>query len=479
SGLVQLLSWLLRYRPDDVHPGLEIPFNPFPRKNASHKRRETLSRVELNAVLSACRADIDTAWTLFCQGQEALALADRASIQAEPNPRRLDLNDLGVLIAVIVDRFGGVMPCQKQSLAKGKGLWPIHFACQARGGTNGFSRYLHATPETLVPFMIAIAAESFANPESLRNLRRDCMTEHLMLPDRVVVTWRKERSTRIQRRSFLRDRKHSVPTLIDRVLTLTAPLLPHVPVAQRDRVFLAGNVAGDRSVGLIAPYLLSKHVRLFVKRHGLIGGDGLLLPLTLAGLRVTGLTLAHQMLNGDLIKTQSLANHASLDTTRRYVDQPAVRATQRQELARLQARFVSWVRDATPSSVMQELAVSTEEAVRILSGENATATGFTCRDPMAGMGPSQKKGRLCSAWLGCFTCPNAVIPLEEEALARLIATRDALNEARDHMVPDRWQLLYGPKLEILERDILPRFTAAMHEAALARSPQTYALPPIE
>ena len=43
--------------------------------------------------------------------------------------------------------------------------------------------------------------------------------------------------------------------------------------------------------------------------------------------------------------------------------------------------------------------------------------------------------------------------------------------------PERWRRLYAPKLEILERDILPRFPGGMLEAAaMVPLPQ---LPPIE
>jgi hypothetical protein len=49
-----------------------------------------------------------------------------------------------------------------------------------------------------------------------------------------------------------------------------------------------------------------------------------------------------------------------------------------------------------------------------------------------------------------------------------MATRTAITGARAAMAPDRWRLLYAPKLEILERDILPRFPAYLHRAAQDR-----------
>ena len=157
---------------------------------------------------------------------------------------------------------------------------------------------------------------------------------------------------------------------------------------------------------------------------------------------------------------------------------PAVRAAQEVELARLQGRFVSWVR-GDPEVVARELGVSADTAIDIALGRNATASGFTCANPLAGIGPGQKPGRLCTAWLGCFTCPNAVIPLEAETLARLLQTRVALTDSRATMSAERWRVLYAPKLEILERDLLPRFPAELIDTVAQMMSGLAPLPPIE
>lgn len=119
------------------------------------------------------------------------------------------------------------------------------------------------------------------------------------------------------------------------------------------------------------------------------------------------------------------------------------------------------------------------DAAPKIDARNATASGFVCADPLAGIAPGQKAGQLCTAWLGCFTCPNAVIPLEAVTLARLLRMRSALSAAKASMPPDRWRVLYAPKLEILERDVLPRFPSALHAMAVAQLATTPAVPPIE
>jgi hypothetical protein len=231
SSFKQLVAWLQRHRPDLVRPALELPFNQFPRKDAEAKAREALSKAEMEAVLAAARKDIDTSWRTFQEGREALAGVDCQAIPAETDFRRLNLDDLRVLLAILTGRYGGLVPPKRVTLAKGMRLGRLERAIRDRGGRSAVVQFLHATPETLVPYMIAIAAQTFANPEALRLMRRDCMSEHVLLEGRTVITWTKGRSNRPQRRSFLRDKSFSVPNLIDRVLALTELLLPHVTCA--------------------------------------------------------------------------------------------------------------------------------------------------------------------------------------------------------------------------------------------------------
>lgn len=472
SALKQLVAWLKRHRSERVQPDLEIPFNAFPRKNASARPREAIGRVEMEAVLAAARKDIEESWSTFQTGQTLLSKVDRRAVARERNLGRLDLDDLGVMLAVIVEHYGGVVPPQSVTLQRGTGLWRLHFASLDHGGNQKLGSYLHTLPETIVPYMIAIGAQSYANPEALRQLRRECMSEHLLLDGREVMTWSKGRSNLEQRRSFLRDKSFSVPNLIDRVLAMTAPLLRHAPANDRDRLFLAACISGRRSIGLIPDYLVGDHVRVFVQRHSLVDGTGRPLALTMAALRASGLTLAHEALGHDILKTQVLANHATPDTTQRYVDRPIVRRAQEREIGRLQARFVDLVRGAAGTD-----GHSADADSQTIDGRHATAAGFICKDPLAGVGEGQKPGRLCTAWLGCFTCPNAVIPLDSDVLARLLSTRAALVAARAVLAPERWRLLYAPKLEILDNDILPRFPPELHLAASGKS--IPALPPIE
>ena len=474
SAIKQPLAWLLRHRPDLMQPGLELPFNPFPRRNSEACPRRVLTRAELDKVLVACRADIEVSWPNFQHGRALLDSIDPAIITTRA-AKNLNLNDLGILLAFLTKDFGGLVPLQNAPNSTDKTSRTLRNAIHRHGGLRRICGFLHATPDILVPYMVAIAAQTFANPDALRNMRRNCMTEHPLLEGRTLVAWDKGRAGQVQRRSFLRGRGLSVPNLIDRVLAMTAPLVPHVPAEQRGKLFLSGGVMVSRRVCLLPMSSWDSFLQSFRARHDLRDSEGAPLALTFGSLRPTGLTLAHAALGYDVLKTQTLANHAHPDTTRGYVHSPAIRAEQAKELGRLQGRFVEVIRGGDGWHETMDHA----DATRRINSRNATASGFTCSDPMAGIAPGQRKGRLCTAWLGCFTCPNAVIPLNVDTLARLLRMRDALADARRTIAVDRWQLLYAPKLEILERDVLHRFPADVHRAAQEMMDQVSSPPPIE
>jgi hypothetical protein len=91
--------------------------------------------------------------------------------------------------------------------------------------------------------------------------------------------------------------------------------------------------------------------------------------------------------------------------------------------------------------------------------------GFDCRDPLAGIAPDTRPGELCINFLGCFTCPNAIITGDAASLARLLQARDHLRAAAGRIHPARWQAIYAPLLRILEEDILTRFAGGELAAA--------------
>lgn len=101
--------------------------------------------------------------------------------------------------------------------------------------------------------------------------------------------------------------------------------------------------------------------------------------------------------------------------------------------------------------------------------------GFGCKDPFAGIAPGSRVGELCTNFLGCLTCPNAVIASDPTTVARLLQARAHLCGAAAQLDPARWEAIYAPQLRILEEDILSGFSA--RELAQAE-PLMATLPPL-
>jgi hypothetical protein len=63
-----------------------------------------------------------------------------------------------------------------------------------------------------------------------------------------------------------------------------------------------------------------------------------------------------------------------------------------------------------------------------------------CTNPFKSPQPEQTEGQLCTAFLACPTCPNALFFLED--LPRVIAIRNRLVELRRRMSKGVWNALY-------------------------------------
>ena len=68
SGVKQLFVWLRRNRPELTDTRLEIPFNPFPRKNAEARQREALERSgDRGGAGGGAEPTSNKSWGLFSQ----------------------------------------------------------------------------------------------------------------------------------------------------------------------------------------------------------------------------------------------------------------------------------------------------------------------------------------------------------------------------------------------------------------------------
>jgi hypothetical protein len=179
--------------------------------------------------------------------------------------------------------------------------------------------------------------------------------------------------------------------------------------------------------------------------------------------------------SGDLRRVKAIANHVHLSTTVRYVQTPEVQAQHRSRMAALQQAFIGHIERAAASASQRRPVKPRGYRSPVPGGEVVSMFGFGCKDPFAGAAAGTHPGELCTNFMGCFTCPNAIITPDPPTLARLLQARDHMRAAAALLHPARWQAFYAPQLRILEEDILPRFASRELAAAL---PLVAQLPPL-
>lgn len=448
SALRQLLRWLERCRPDLVSR-IDYPFTPFPGRGSDRPPRATPTARELRDILRACEADIAAVREV-----RASAAAQRAADGAKPG-------SLGWLLAEVDQRFGGIVPSSLELQRCGN--HPLQLAVRRWGGAKQIEPCLYPRAVSLLPYYLAILIHAAGNPEPIAELGRDCLQDVPLLENRQALVWFKARAGRLQRRSFERDAPFEPPALVRDLLAWNERLRPLTPAAQRDRLFI---FKGLRAVNAMSTITVHHLLGEFCQRHGLAA-------FSLASIRPSVLSSFYRA-SGDLLRTRAVANHASIATTVRYVQTPIVRQQNHARIATLQQAFVEHLAAAPASSPAPAAAASSSSAA-VPPGKTVSMFGFDCTDPLAGTAPGTRRGEICTNFMGCFTCPNAVIPPQPRTMARLLQARDHLRVAALTLHPARWQTFYAPQLRILEEDILPRFSTRELAAA---EPLVAQLPPL-
>lgn len=454
---------------------LAIPYNPVPGSRI-HDSKPRLPKEDLQAILMACYEEIDAAWATFQRGQAIIATPD-------PPPRAARGESLDSAIWRLHRLTGGIAPTWQQLREAGV----AHSRLLRWGWRSGIAEHYHLTTRTVVPFYIALAIQLAANPDPLRLIRRDCLVAHPIDDNRVLVEWLKHKTApnpKIQRRSFDVRKSRSAPRLIEMLLAMTEPLVPHVPDRDRARLFLvhylttsryrqhdapAGSIPYSTLSGRIGQFIESANKRIAEWNRDHPDRPRRTLPSFAPGqLRGSVATQHYLASGGDLLATAAILNHRDPVVTDAYVEGPAARRLERETIARLQRMMVAWV-----TAPEQE----ETSAPANISGPVTALFGHRCMMPLEANGTGGT--RVCRHLGGCLTCPGLIVPLDAEHCARVLQAQRHLLDARDRIDADRWNLFYAPSLRVLDQDMLSVFPANLRDEAEGLARRLPALPDIE
>jgi len=453
TTLRTLLQWLVRCRPGTLGE-VHFPFNPFPWRNRDSRGVRRLGARDLRAILKACERDITALRALRDRAER-----ERAAAGGDSDP----LGSLGALVNAVDRDYRGIMPSH-HTLSR-TSHYPFRRALLRYGGTRAVEPYLYPRPKSLLPYYLAILIHTGGNPQPIAELSCDCLHPVPLLDDRQMLVWAKRRAGATQRRSFRSTDPFEPPALVREILQWTSRLRPHAGPGIRERLLLFKGMRGVNawSTGTAKALIRSE----FLRRHGLP-------HFSLAAIRPSVLSAFYRA-SGDLLEVKTLANHQHIGTTVRYVAAPEVEASHRVRIAALQSAFLGHVSHPQAGAGGGAPPARSAPPPGLPQGAAVSMFGFDCKDPLAGIAPGSRAGELCSNFLGCFTCPNAIITGDAASLARLSQARDHLLGAAAQIHPVRWEAIYAPLLRILEEDILARFSAS-ELAAAARIAST--LPPL-
>lgn len=436
TSLHKLLQWLVRCRPGLLGP-IDWPINPFPWRNRDTCGRSTISASELHQILKACELEITELRRMRKRGHQLrrTARAEHASYMTAP----------GAVLDFIDEEFGGVLPPTPILYRTDR-----HFVryLVKHGGVDVIEPYLYPNGYGLFPYYLAIVLHTAGNSQAIAEMSLDCLQPIPLIEDRELLIWEKPRAGSVQRRSFRSSDPFEPPALVRDIIKWTQPLRSRVQRHQRDRLFLIKTTIGGPTAATRIKFM--GPLQRFIATHKLK-------PFSMGSLRPSVLSALYRS-GGDLRAVKAMANHVSIATTANYVRGREVSAQNTLRMAALQSALLGHIEPSQSDGPSTRPRASNFESPP--PGTAVSMFGFSCKDPLAGIAPGTRRGELCTNFLACLVCANAIIPTDVPTLARLLHARNHLKSAAVHVHPARWAAIYAPQVRIIDEDLLPRFALA-------------------
>lgn len=430
----------------EISVDASIRSNPWPGASRGYKAAEPLSDAEwakltecMSTAMTQARSEFERAQRCMTEGVDKLA----------NSKGRPDYSDYGTLLAAIDDIFDGVCPERKSLLPRFPDLWeaiPVH-------GYYKIQAAFFPSMSDLVPFVQHLAMKSGFNESVLLELKlSDIKREAILGVERISLRPFKSRAGKRQHRSWaVSDAPDSVSATIDFVLRWTKRARTIAPVEIQDRVFLfVSRNKGKRVVSqAFEPSIPSKKgiyataVRHWSRRTG----------FPFAGfrrIRETVLDHVDRESGGDLRAIMAIGGQHSTAVIQRHYRSGGAFLREDARLAEVMEWRSRWIESGGKIDVRDE---------HVNRYHSAATPGWSCFDPYDSPIEGETKGRLCSAYGRCPTCPLAAVNRNDPySLARLLQLRDAIDQLREQVAAQRWLAGWAPVLESLINHWLPLFS---------------------
>lgn len=399
---------------------LKIPANPFKNIKTNRQPPKTLTPEQVKYILSVCYKKIEEIMKEFRVTQEKLIDLDKLM------KYDFDLKNIYHVVHYFYKKYGYLplltdLPTEEQIYVK------------KVGGVEEINRRLCPNPGTLLPFYLVLLIELAANSDALRQIKVDCIGEDPLFEDRCFILWDKSRAGSEQKRNVFKKKKYGAYQMIEFLKELTQHTRKRVEEKYKDFLFVIRGEYESNKLSVVIPKRFNDEVKKFIKENEL---DFSFNP---SDIRPTVLTEMYRA-RKDVVSVSKFANHKNINTTLLYIVNEETKKENRKYLSEKQSEIFNNL------SGKEDNVQSIEE-----DSVGAENVGFSCKKPLV-----DKK--VCVNWMAELTNPELVIPASSKYLSKIVALKNAIINAKKIMNNERFNLLYQPVLNVINEDILPKFS---------------------
>lgn len=409
-----------------------IPVNPWPGVARRVVPRVRLDREHLIEIVRAAEKEITEIEERLAEGRRLLA--EGLAVSALESR---DFSNPAVCLTWLHTEYPGVIPFLKEIRRSDVSLASmIKETC----GIEKYDRYLYASSRDMVPFVLLFTVSTAFNADTSLLLEWSGISEvdRLGVPA-LSVTGPKGRATMDP---VILDSSADAEMGLAKLVRLLRELTDRVrgfidEPAFRDRVFIYVTTQGSvkrvkafgTPIGEPSNDPSWKHCLAdFIDRHSLK-------PFTLSQIRPT-ITDESIVVTGDLMAARRIGQHRKGQTLWHHYTSSGTRRRFEERVGEVLMLRERWL--ATGGMI--------DPRWRTVAHDKGAATpGFLCFDPFDSPRPNQQRGRLCTAYGECPSCPLAAANVGDPAAVALhLALERAIYAAQGPITPQAWLIRWAP-----------------------------------
>lgn len=427
-----------------------LPSNSWPDKSKKAVPTAVLTPLEKDQMVLACLQEIKQIQKRFQENENTLKYGNEKLNLALASGTQPDFaKDVSICAAFIEQLFPDKLALRQDLYDVDRNL----YSAVTAHGIFSVRRLLYVNLRDLVPFIILICIKTAFNPNTVLSLKWSNV-RYTHDGNLITIVGQKRRQDRQQ--SSTNDAndnedeanyfRHSAEVGITGGLGDLLSWLRNITARTRaildspkdaDKLFIGIPRKGGSTVKSFGgdaaeatdDIRWKKALEDFIKEHKLR-------PFTLKMLRATEGESEYFRSNGDLKAVQARLGHKTARTTRTFYTSDWMRRSGQDRIAETQELYIRWA----------ETGGLTDPRGKEAFTRGATTPGFMCLDPYDSPRNGQQRGKLCTAYGECPSCPLAAAkPKDPKAVALYLGLQKAIFAGQQGRISgEGWTLKWAP-----------------------------------